>query len=107
MKFGRWAPLAEAAALAPEKPGVLQIRVSEGVLDYPRGKSAMVHYQAAASLRGAIERLADRWRGRDFLCRTVVQSDNGAARELVAELSAQFRRRFGDEPRLPEADEAR
>ena len=32
---------------AGRREGVLQLRVAEGLLDYPRGKSAMVHYEHA------------------------------------------------------------
>ncbi len=43
MRFGPWFPLARAVDLAPDGPGVLEIR-AESLLPYPRGKSAMVLY---------------------------------------------------------------
>jgi hypothetical protein len=48
VKFGVWHPIESAASEAPDGPGVLQIRADE-LLDYPRGKSAMVLYAHSAS----------------------------------------------------------
>ena len=73
MKFGRWYPLAEAAAHAPAGPGVFQIRIADGLLDYPRGKSAMLHYQAAADVRAAASAFADRHGHRAWLCRHTIE----------------------------------
>jgi len=47
LRFGAWSALAEA--VAPDGPGLVQIRRgvgADGVRDYPRGKSAMVLYEA-------------------------------------------------------------
>jgi hypothetical protein len=41
--FGAWHPIADAAAAAPDRPGVLQAR-AEGIMDYETGRSAMVLY---------------------------------------------------------------
>ena len=43
MRFGTWIPLEDAAAQAPDIPGMLQAR-SDDLVVYPRGKSAMVLY---------------------------------------------------------------
>jgi hypothetical protein len=54
VRFGEWHPIESAAAEAPDGPGVLQIRADD-LLEYPRGKSAMVLYAHSASegsLRG-------------------------------------------------------
>ena len=48
VKFGAWFPIESAATEAPDGPGVLQIRADD-LLDYPRGKSAMVLYAHSAS----------------------------------------------------------
>jgi hypothetical protein len=48
VKFGAWHPIESAAAQAPDGPGVLQIRADD-LVDYPRGKSAMLLYAHSAS----------------------------------------------------------
>ena len=48
MRFGPWHPLARATETAPQQPGVLQAR-AEGLLAFPRGKSAMVLYGSSAA----------------------------------------------------------
>lgn len=104
MRFGRWHRLDEAAAAAPPGPGVYQVRVASGLLDYPTGKSAMIRYGAAPDLRAAASELARAHPGRDWLCRF---SEEMSAREaadpdaIVAELVAAFRRRFGAPPGQP------
>lgn len=104
MRFGRWHRLDEAAAAAPPGPGVYQVRVASGLLDYPTGKSAMIRYGAARDLRAAASELARAHPGRDWLCRF---SEEMSAREaadpdaIVAELVAAFRRRFGAPPGHP------
>jgi hypothetical protein len=45
--FGPWQSLDEAGASAPDSPGVLQAR-GDGLLLFPRGKSAMILYAASA-----------------------------------------------------------
>lgn len=104
MRFGRWHRLDEAAAAAPAGPGVFQVKVAHGLIDYPTGKSAMIRYGAARDLRRAATELAREHPGRDWLCRF---SEEMTAREaadpdaIVAELLASFRRRFGAAPGHP------
>lgn len=104
MPFGRWYPLAEAARHAPSEPGVFQVRIAIGLIDYPQGKSAMIHYELAADLRGAATAFADRHAGRDWLCRHTVElspeevDDPGA---VYARLVRDFRARFGVAPTIP------
>jgi hypothetical protein len=58
MGFGDWQPL--ASAHPPEEPGILQMRAgqgSAGLRPYPKGKSAMVYYDADdATLVSALDR---------------------------------------------------
>ena len=99
--FCRWYPLAEAAAHAPPAPGVLQLRVAHGtLLDYPGGKSAMIHYAAADDLRAAATALAAAHAGTGWLCRHTdgEVADPGAT---LAALMDMFTRRFGTPPRWP------
>lgn len=102
MQFGRWYPLAAAADHAPAAPGVFQIRTRSGLLDYPRGKSAMVHYQAAADVRAAACALAQAHPAADWLCRHLEDLDDTASAPAVAQkLIRDFAARFGTPPALP------
>lgn len=101
MRFGDWYPLDRAGDLAPTGEGVLQLRLASGLVDYPRGKSAMVWYQHAADVRAAAGTLARRFAGRDLVCRHLIEVD--AAVDLAAfcaKLRADFERRFGAVPYL-------
>jgi hypothetical protein len=99
MGFGRWFPLDQAPAHAPAGPGVYQIRLASGLLSYPTGRSAMVHYGAARDLRTAVADLARAHAGRDWLCRF---AEPAAPDDLLADLQAAFSRRFGALPGIPE-----
>lgn len=104
MRFVPWYPLARAAAHAPATPGVFQVRVRRGLIDYPRGKSAMIHYGAGADVRAAASALAASHPDADWLCRHAVElspaeaaDPEGACRALVE----RFRARFGAPPTIP------
>ena len=43
VRFGRWIPVGDAKANAPDAPGLLQVR-SEALQAYPLGRSAMLFY---------------------------------------------------------------
>ena len=106
MKFGRWYPLADAARLAPVGPGVFQVRVADGLVDYPRGKSAMVHYQGAEDVRAAAAAFAARHPGSPWWCRHIIEPEAlgpAAAAELAERLLREFATRFGHPPAPPEA----
>jgi len=78
---------------------VLQLRLAAGLVDYPRGKSAMVWYQHARELRTAARALAVRFAGKDLMCRHLIEVD--AAVDLAAfcaKLREDFERRFGSVP---------
>lgn len=104
MKFGRWYALDEAAASAPASPGVYQLRLREGLIDYPTGKSAMVHYGSSDNVRAALIELAETLDPRDLLARHTIEmsareaADPAAAAQSVIE---SFERRFGSVPRVP------
>lgn len=128
MRFCPWYRLDDAAAHAPAGPSVLQLRLASGLRDYPRGKSAMVHYQRADDARAAAAALAERFRGQDLLCRHLERdeadgaaADGGPPADQMAatydKLAAEFLRRFGALPapgapeptaaaRRPDEDEA-
>src|SRR5690348_14520238 len=101
MAFGRWYPLRDAAAHAPAAEGVLQVRLAEGLVDYPRGKSAMVHYAHAEDVRAAALALAAHVGdelGRTLLARHLEPGDPGEPAEIHAKVLAEFVRRFGAPP---------
>src|SRR5687768_5080349 len=76
VKFGSWYPLADAGDLAPAGENVLQLRLATGLVDYPRGKSAMVHYEHALDSRAAALDLAQRLaKPHTFVCRHLIELD--------------------------------
>jgi hypothetical protein len=107
MQFGPWYPLAEARDRAPAAEGVWQLRRASGLLDYPRGKSAMMHYGHALDVRAAALAWAQAHvppgphGSAGILCRHLIEIDGAA--DLVAfhaRLVDDFRRRFGAPPRF-------
>src|SRR6185436_21032482 len=88
------------AAHAPAAEGVLQLRVAEGLLDYPTGKSAMVHYEHASDVRAAATLLAEHHAGRNLLCRHLEIEPGEAvdAAAFHAKVRDEFVRRFGSPP---------
>ena len=100
MRFCPWYPLADAAAHAPAAEGVLQVRLAEGVLDYPRGKSAMVHYEHAADVREAAMALARTHAGADLVARhlEIAPGDAVDLAAIHAKVRDDFIRRFGSPP---------
>ena len=100
MRFCPWYPLSDAAAHAPAAEGVFQIRLADGLVDYPTGKSAMVHYEHARDVRAAA--LGFSPRGRDLVCRHL--DPEGEQVDLAAfhaRVLDEFVRRFGAAPSLP------
>jgi hypothetical protein len=101
MRFGPWYPLADARDLAPASEGVLQLRLASGLLDYPRGKSAMVHYAYAGDVRAAATAWAAAHGADGIVCRHLIEDDGAAPAALYARLLDEFVRRFGAPPRRP------
>lgn len=100
MRFGPWYPLAEAGLHAPAGEGVLQLRVAEGLLDYPRGKSAMVWYGHTTDVRGVALALAADHAGQDLWCRHLIEIEPATdLAAFCAKLRGEFVRRFGTPPR--------
>jgi hypothetical protein len=105
MRFCPWYPLAEAARHAPAGEGVLQIRVVDGLLDYPTGKSAMVHYEHALAVRDRAMALAAEHHGEALLCRHLeIEGDERVdLAAFHAKVLEEFVRRFGSPPAFPHA----
>jgi hypothetical protein len=102
VRFGPWYPLAEAGDRAPTGEGVLQLRLATGLIELPRGKSAMVWYQHAHDLRTAARALAAAHAGKDLLCRHLIELDPAIdLAAFCAKLRREFERRFGAGPTLP------
>ena len=111
LTFGRWFPYAaEALAEMPDEPGVFQVRREQGLVDLPRGKSAMLRYGAAeSSLRRSFAELLAQPGPR-----AMIETGDGAAeaeawlvrwasspvpREHYERLLRGFTERFGAPPR--------
>jgi hypothetical protein len=102
VRFGLWYPLASAGEHAPAAPGILQLRLATGLLDYPRGKSAMVHYAHAPDVRAAALTLAAAHADERLVCRHLIELDPATdLGEFYAKLRAEFVRRFGTPPVFP------
>jgi hypothetical protein len=100
VRFGPWHRLQDAPAAAPSTAGVLQVRRVEGLVAYPRGKSAMIRYAAADDLRAACTALAAAHPDAAWLVRFSRDPvpDPAAA---AARLRADFADRFGAPPNDP------
>jgi hypothetical protein len=94
MQFCPWYPLDGGEAHAPAGRGVFQVR-APALCDYPRGKTAMVHYELADDVRAAVARYASDHAGRGWLCR---HADDPAIDTIYARLVREFSARFGCEP---------
>jgi hypothetical protein len=95
VQFGPWHRL--CADDFPSAPGVLQLRREHGLVQYPRGRSAMVRYLAADDLRSAVADLAAAHPDCAWLvrCNRVAVADPPAE---LAKLLADFVDRFGAAP---------
>jgi hypothetical protein len=101
MRFGPWYRLADAGDLAPAGEGVWQVRLAAGLRDYPRGKSAMVHYAHAGDVRTAVQAWAAAHGGDGLVCRHLIEAEPTTdLAAFCAKLSDDFVRRFGAPPGL-------
>jgi hypothetical protein len=99
VRFGPWYPLAEAGDHAPAAEGIIQVRLATGLIDYPRGKSAMVWYAHAPDSRAAALALATAHTGHDLVCRHLIEIEDATdLAAFCARLMAEFVRRFGTRP---------
>ncbi len=104
MRFVPWYALADAAERAPASPGMFQVRVRAGLIDYPRGKSAMIHYGFGEDVRAAAAAFSAAHPGVDWLCRhaeDISPREIGDPEALCRRYIEQFRARFGAPPTLP------
>ncbi|MBL0217864.1 MAG: hypothetical protein IPQ07_28795 [Myxococcales bacterium] len=102
MRFCPWYPLASAGEHAPGEPGILQLRLGSGLCEYPRGKSAMVHYAHAPDVRAAALALGALHPGPDLVCRHLIEIEEATdLGTFHAKLRDEFVRRFGTPPTFP------
>lgn len=113
LEFGPWQPLDDAHVQElPDAPGAVQLgRADRSLVDYPRGKSAMVFYfYAARSMREAVRRLfADELqepgtRGEGALVVRVCAGGDDT-RAWLEQLFEDFVERFGRAPILHPDDD--
>ena len=104
MRFCPWYPLNEAAAHAPAAEGVLQLRLAEGLLEYPTGKSAMVHYEHTTDVRSSATQLAAAHPQPTLWCRhlEIEGEERVDLAAFHAKVREEFVRRFGAPPRFPD-----
>jgi hypothetical protein len=105
VRFCPWYPLASGGDHAPAEPGVLQLRLANGLLDYPSGKSAMVWYGVSPDVRATAQELARTHAGSPLgplVCRHLieVQERETDFAAFCAKLRDEFVRRFGTVPVL-------
>lgn len=104
--YGRWQRLEEA--LAPEGPGLLQVRFDQGpagLVAYPTGKSAMAYFDAddvdvARALARARARAAAAAPGTSLWVRFAAPEAARLPSDTLARALERFRARFGAPPRL-------
>ncbi len=79
----------------------MQVRLAAGLVDYPRGKSAMVHYAEVADVRAAAlaQASAHGASASGLVCRHLIEiPDATDLGTFYAKLREQFVRRFGSPP---------
>ncbi len=104
MKFGEWYPLSTSGDRAPAGEGVLQLRLATGLLDYPRGKSAMVWYEHSRDVKTAAGALGVRFANKGLVCRHLIEVDAGVdLAAFCAKLREDFERRFGMVPHFEQS----
>lgn len=99
--FSHWLPLTTATPdEVPDAPGMVQIKLSSGLVDYPSGRSAMVVYRAGPSCRAVATTLYQElpWSTLGLALRYRLTD---APEALMARLHGRFVERFGAPPSLP------
>ncbi len=58
MRFSDWLTFDDIADRVPKEPGLFQIKIREGLLSYPRGKSAMFYYGYSEDLNYGLQKFS-------------------------------------------------
>ena len=77
---------------------MFQVKVDGALVQYPTGKSAMIHYGCGDDLRSITVAFDAEHRGNVWLCRHVVDKNYERRFERIL---GDFVARFGSSPRLP------
>ena len=78
---------------------MLQLRRAHGLVDYPRGKSAMLWYAHGHDVRAAATALAIAYAGEDLVCRHLIEIEPGTdLASFCNKLRSDFVQRFGSVP---------
>ena len=80
MRFSDWLTFDDIADRVPKEPGLFQIKTREGLLSYPRGKSAMFYYGYSEDLNYGLQKFS-----RDILPRLKMTAETLFARWMAAE----------------------
>ncbi len=56
MRFSDWHTFDELAEQVPVEPGLFQIKIREGLLSYPQGKTAMFYYGYSEDLNYGLQK---------------------------------------------------
>jgi hypothetical protein len=100
MRFSKWYPASEIDNASPHEAGVFQVRGAQ-LIEYPRGKSAMVFYGSGANLRADIGSWARERNQEGYLYRHSLELGSSSPTTLLERLSLRFRDRFGADPGHP------
>ncbi len=114
MRFGTWIDMppdpTRAMALAPLGKGVFQLRIRDGLINFPSGKSAMVAYGGGQNVGQALRELLEGEVGRralargPLLCRFALPGPSQDPVEAADRLRRQFQDRFGAPPAAERGD---
>ncbi len=80
MRFSDWLTFDVIAEQVPKEPGLFQIKTREGLLSYPRGKSAMFYYGYSEDLNYGLQKFS-----RDILPPLKMKAEILFARWMAAE----------------------
>ncbi|MCH8954398.1 hypothetical protein IIA28_03640 [candidate division KSB1 bacterium] len=80
MRFSDWLTFDDIAEQVPKEPGLFQIKTREGLLSYPRGKSAMFYYGYSEDLNYGLQKFS-----RDILPPLKMTPETLFARWMAAE----------------------
>lgn len=99
MRFSSWYGPEEIERRAPSSGGVFQVRAAS-LLDYPTGRSAMVHYGQGPDLRGAMLAWAASHGQIEWRYRHADELGSRSPERALALLEGRFEARFGTPPGL-------
>ena len=100
MRFSAWYEADEIERRAPAGSGVFQVRAPT-LLDYPAGRSAMVHYGRGDELRSVMLAWAARHGRPGWRYRHAQELGSKTPEQVLTQLERRFLARFGAPPTRP------